>query len=76
MAAKKLMAQRELLCYIPPKIKNMAFNTVTVNNTIVSFESFNNFDEDKIEYYIVCSHILSPVLIIIKYLFHNKIRFH
>jgi hypothetical protein len=38
---------------------------MTVNNTIVSFESFNNFDEEKIEYYIVCSYRLSPVLIII-----------
>jgi hypothetical protein len=35
-----------------------------VNNTIVSFESSNNFDEDKIECYIVCSYRLTPVLII------------
>jgi hypothetical protein len=59
------MAQRELLCYISQNCAIKNSFTITVNNTNVSFESFNNFDEDKIECYIVCSYRLSPLLIII-----------
>ena len=54
-----IMLYSSKFCYYKHSI------TMIVNNTIVSFESSNNFDEDKIECYIVCSYRLSPVLIII-----------